>query len=141
MKQKETLKAGCILVNLETKKIGMIYRRKQNDYEFPKGHWEIDETIKECAIRETAEETKRDVEILQQFKPYALTYRNKSKERCKCYYFLAIDKKHSDNTSMDTHELVWVDIHKVESTLTHDSTKKLWRYFLPKVMNYLWNLK
>ncbi len=29
-------KAGTILINLETKKIGLIYRKKQNDYSFPK---------------------------------------------------------------------------------------------------------
>lgn len=34
----ETLKAGCFLINRETKEIALIYRKKQNDYSFPKGH-------------------------------------------------------------------------------------------------------
>lgn len=50
-------KAGTILINLKTKKIGLIYRKKQKDYSFPKGHKEINETLMECAIRETNEET------------------------------------------------------------------------------------
>lgn len=33
-------KVGCILINKETKKIGLIYRKKQNDYSFLKGHQE-----------------------------------------------------------------------------------------------------
>ena len=41
----ETLKAGCILINTETKKIGLIYRDVHDDYEFPKGHLEKNETL------------------------------------------------------------------------------------------------
>ena len=50
----ETLKAGCFLINRETKEIALIYRKKQNDYSFPKGHVEDGESLKEAAIRETA---------------------------------------------------------------------------------------
>ena len=50
-------KAGCILINKENNKIGLIYRQKQKDYSFPKGHRESEESLIECAIRETAEET------------------------------------------------------------------------------------
>ena len=44
-------KAGCILIDIKNKKIGLIYRKKQNDYSFPKGHREDGETLAECAIR------------------------------------------------------------------------------------------
>ena len=58
----KTQKAGCILINLETKKVALVARKGQNS--FPKGHKEDDETIIECAIRETKEETNHDVELL-----------------------------------------------------------------------------
>lgn len=62
-----TLKAGCYLVNKELKSVAVIYREKQKDYSFPKGHTEEGETIEETALRETAEETKRDAEIVKKF--------------------------------------------------------------------------
>ena len=54
-------KAGCILINPNTNQVGLIYRSKHDDYSFPKGHQEEGETVMECAIRETIEETLRKV--------------------------------------------------------------------------------
>ena len=66
----ETQKAGCFLVDLKTKQICLIYRDHHDDYTFPKGHIEIGEDAKTAAIRETAEETKRDAIIADEFAPY-----------------------------------------------------------------------
>ena len=132
----ETLKAGCILVNKQTKKIGLIYRTKHNDYEFPKGHLEENETIMECAIRETAEETKRNVKLILDFEPYQITYTTKKGEHCRCYYYLGEDLGNSDNTSTDTHDLHWLNIENIESTLTYSNTLKVWEYFKPKLIKY-----
>ena len=49
-------KAGCILINYEKQKIALVCRN--NEYSFPKGHLEKGETIQECALRETIEETR-----------------------------------------------------------------------------------
>ena len=64
-----TEKAGCFLIKKETREIALIYRQKQEDYSFPKGHMEKGETLKETAIRETAEETKRVAEIIDEYSP------------------------------------------------------------------------
>ena len=43
----EILKAGCFLINTKSKCIALVYRKKQNDFSFPKGHLEKDETLEE----------------------------------------------------------------------------------------------
>ena len=115
MRQRETLKAGCVVVDINAKKVALIYRKKKKDYEFPKGHLEIDENLEGCAVRETAEEIKRDVKIFDNTEPFQIIYHNKKDGRCRVYYYLAADLKASDNTSTDTHDLIWADYESVEN--------------------------
>ncbi len=119
-------KAGCILLNLETKKIGLIYREKQNDYSFPKGHLEKGETLIECAIRETEEETKRKVKLYSEEVIAIDHYFDSMNDEVEMYYYIGIDDGISDNDSTDTHDLIWVDYDEVLNTLTYDSLKKTW---------------
>ena len=129
----ETKKAGCYLVNTKTKKIALIYRNNYNDYTFPKGHVENNETFEECAIRETAEETKRVVKILSEIPPYIEKYTTPKGENCICYMFVAIDKGHSDNDSTDTHDLLWIDFDKVYDKLSYNSLKQSWNNIKDKI--------
>ena len=130
-------KAGCILINTKNQKIGLIYRIKQNDYSFPKGHKEDGETLVECAIRETEEETKRkcilcsDIPIAQEH------YYDSKNDEVNMYYFLAIDDGESNNNSLDTHELIWTEYKEVEDKLTYDSLKKTWRKIKDIVLKIL----
>lgn len=123
----ETVKAGCFLINKKDNTVALVYRAKQNDYSFPKGHLEEGEDLKTCAIREVAEETKRKAEIIDSIKPFVQRYKTKVGEKCICYMFIAIDIGKSDNTSLDTHELHWVEIDKVEEVLSYTSLKKEWK--------------
>ena len=129
------LKAGTILINKN--KIGLIYRKEYEDYSFPKGHLEENETLIECAIRETNEETKREVIILINDPIYIEQYTNSYNIDCECYYYLAKDNGKSDNTSLEVHDLIWVDFDKVFDTLSHESLKKLWNSIKDKVKEYL----
>lgn len=129
----ETIKAGCILINLSRKQVGLIYRSKFKDYSFPKGHLENGESIEQCAIRETAEETKRDCKIVEQIQPDIQRYTTPRGENCACYMYVALDIGRSDNDSLDTHDLVWVDINEVEQKLTYENLKILWNNKLPEI--------
>ena len=112
-------KAGCILINKENRKIGLIYRQKQKDYSFPKGHAEKGESMIECAIRETAEETKRDCKLLS-LEPVAQEhYFDSKKDEVDMYYYIALDMGKSDNSSTDTHDLIWTSYEEVYETLSY----------------------
>lgn len=132
-----TNKAGCFLINKETKEIALIFREKQQDYSFPKGHVDEGETLIETAIRETAEETKRIAEIVKEYEPFIEKYTTPSGENCVCYMYYAIDKGQSDNDSEDTHELIWTPFDKVEDKLSYDSLKSAWRSVKSNIIEIL----
>jgi len=123
----ETIKAGCYLVDIKNKKVALVYREKRDDWSFPKGHLEEGETIEECAIRETAEETKRIAKIVPTIKPIIERYTTPSGEKCVCYMYVALDLGHSDNSSWDSHDTYFVDFDKVEDKLSYENLKKSWK--------------
>ena len=110
--------------------MGLIYRKEYNDYTFPKGHLEKNETLTECAIRETAEETKRVANIIKENPIYIEHYINSNNEESDVYYYLAID-------SLEVHELVWIEPNKVYDTLTFNSLKQVWINVKDEVNNIL----
>ena len=132
-----TQKAGCYLIDTQTKMVALIFREKQNDFTFPKGHLEQNETLEECAIRETAEETKRNAKIVTTISPIIETYTTPKGEDCECHMFVATDEGPSDNTSTDTHDLVWTPIDEVVGKLSYDSLKKSWQKVLPEILKIL----
>lgn len=132
-----TKKAGCYLVDTNTRQVALIYREKLKDFSFPKGHLEENETIKECAIRETAEETKRVAKIINAIPPLIERYITPKGERCETHMFVATDQGKSDNTSTDTHEVVWIPLEDVESKLSYESLKASWRKVLPQILELI----
>lgn len=130
-------KAGCILINTKNKKIGLVYRRKQNDYSFPKGHKERGETLAECAIRETAEETKRECMLYSDNSIAKEHYFDSNNDEVDMYYFIAIDNGKSNNSSLDTHDLIWTSIEEVEDKLSYDSLKNIWREVKEHILNII----
>ncbi len=130
-------KAGCILLNPENNSIALVFRKKQNDYSFPKGHLECGESLIECAIRETAEETKFDCELLEKEPIYIETYITPKGEDVEMYYYISKYTGLSNNDSEDRHLTLWVPYDDVYEMLSYDNLKNVWNNVKNKVQYYL----
>lgn len=135
------IKAGCILINTTNNKVGLIYRNKYNDYTFPKGHKEDNESIMDCAIRETIEETQRIPEILSALS--TSKYTDSNGDEAEVYWFLAKDLGESHATINEElkHELIWVNFDEVENKLSYDNLIRLWNESKEKILQYIQGLK
>jgi ADP-ribose pyrophosphatase YjhB (NUDIX family) len=124
-----TQKGGCILINKETKKIGLIYRPSLDDYSFPKGHMEFGESVLECAVRETIEETARDVKLIKNDPVCINKYQTSAGEDVECYMYLAEDlgDYKGEIAEKDREQCVWIDYDKVYDTLTYQDLKEAWK--------------
>ena len=129
-------KAGTILLNLEMKKVGLVYRPKKNDYSFPKGHLEVGETLQECAIRETEEETLRANHLVSEQEIDVSCYITPSGEDTECHMYIAIDDGPTTKNIplQDREEFHWFSVDEIEKMLTYEDLKALWKKALPNVL-------
>ena len=131
-------KGGCVLISSDCKKIGLVYRKKKNDYSFPKGHIEDGESIVECALRETEEETGRKCKLLSEFPLAIMTYTN-SEGEINNYMFLARDMGESEKLikEEDREQFVWVDYDDVENKLTYQNLRDFWGEIKEQVLSFI----
>ena len=135
-----TLKAGSILVNIQTKKIGLVYRRdKDKGLSFPKGHLEEGETLEQCAVRETEEETGRKNHIVEKLE--TINYITSRGEDVELHFYLCIDDGKTDKkiAEEDKEETIWVRFDEVESKISFDNLKRFWNKSKTKVLELLNN--
>ena len=134
-------KSGTILLNLNSKQIGLVYRNNRNDYSFPKGHLKKDETLQQCAVRETEEETLRANHLCITKEIYTLKYVTPMGENIECYFYISIDDgPTSQNIDLkDQKKLIWVNLNDVENKLSYNNLKVLWSRIKGPVMAILEN--
>lgn len=127
---KKEKSCGTICINNE--KV-LIIKQMQGFYGFPKGHVEIGETEVETAIRETKEETNIDVVVDEDLR-FSLSYIVNDNIDKEVVYFVA--KPLNSFITIQESELLdakWVNIEDVESILTFDNLKDLWKSVLVKI--------
>ena len=132
-----TRKAGTVLLNKQTNQVGLVYRKKYGDLSFPKGHLEEDETLKECAIRETIEETGRLCHLIEDAPLDIMHYVTRNEERVENYMYLAQDDGEALEESRDPEILVWIDIDNVGRSLEYPNLIKFWNKVEKEVKKHL----
>ena len=121
-----TQKAGCIVINLDNKKVALVSRKGQNS--FPKGHKEENETIIECALRETKEETNHDVELLSDKELIKIEYETLLGEEVETYFYIAKDLGETKDVidEAEREVTIWVPFDAVEKSLSYNNLKEMW---------------
>ena len=119
-------KAGCILINIVNKEIALVCRN--GEYSFPKGHLEINETIRECAIRETIEETGHSCHLVNNKEISINHYKDSKGNEIENYFYLAIDdgKTEKEIKEKEKEITVWKKYDEVEETLSYQNLKDFW---------------
>lgn len=132
-------KAGTILLRPETKQIALVYRKIDNGYSLPKGHLEQGETLEECAIRETEEETLNANHLIMKEPLGVIKYTNIEDGDVETYYYLAVSdgptKKEIAEADKEIFE--WVNFNDVGNKLTYQNLKDFWNEIKIIVKEYL----
>ena len=128
------LKAGCILLNIEKNQIALVSIK--GAYSFPKGHLEKGETIKECARRETIEETGHDVEIIGEELAITKYISSLTGENVETHLFFGIDLGVTNKiiNENDKELTEWFEIDEVEEKLVFQNLKNTWKEIKPKII-------
>ena len=117
-------KAGAVVLSKNNpEKILVLYQKKHDDFSFPKGHLESNETLQECAIRETKEETGLDIEILRPLNVTA--YTNKTDGNVELTFFLA-QSSNDDAVNPETGcQIYWLNYDEAMQKLSYKNLQEV----------------
>ena len=117
------LKAGAIILSKNNPdKIAIIYRKEENDFSFPKGHLEAGETLEQCAIRETKEETGLDIQIVSILS--VIPYTNKSDGHVETTYYLARSIDDSAVQPEPGVDVFWMTISEALEKISYENLRQ-----------------
>ncbi len=135
-------KAGAIILSRENPAlIALLYRSKQNDWSFPKGHVEVGESVVDATKREIAEETGLRVRALEHTLP-AMEYMHPSGDQIIVHMFLMQSENDSDvKPEFSGDKIVWVDVHEVSGRLSYENIKSYYLSIFNEVFKVVGNLQ
>lgn len=128
-------KAGAIVLRDGTngREVLLLYRGKQEDWGFPKGHIEEGETSQDAMQREIKEETGLDIKILGQLP--SLNYLLSSGDKAELLMFAAtpwpVDQQLIPEKTSD--DLQWMPIDGVEKLLSYQNLKEYFNSIYSKI--------
>jgi 8-oxo-dGTP diphosphatase len=134
--KKRIEKAGAIILHNDyPARIALIFRARENDWSFPKGHIEIGETPIVACIREIKEETGLNVEVITELPNNE--YLHKSGEKIIVSMYLMRSKGSDFVVEHPGDRIEWVDMKEVENKLGYDNLKEYYAKIFPIIKNNL----
>lgn len=125
-------KAGAIVLHhADAAKIALIYRAKEKDWSFPKGHIESGETPLVACIREVEEEIGLKVDVLSQLPDNE--YLHKTGRKIITHMYLVRSKGGHFIPEHPEDKIEWVDLQEVKNRLVYDNLKNYYHNILPLV--------
>lgn len=134
-------KAGAIVLNqVNPELIVLLYRAKQKDWSFPKGHVEEGEEIAETTRREVREETGLPVRLLSKLSP--MEYEHPAGDMVVVYMFLMQSENDSalKPETLDD-KVIWFNFKEVYEKLSYDNIKNYYKIVLPEIEKTIAKLK
>ena len=130
-----TKEKSCGTILIHDGKV-LLIEQKSGIFGFPKGHMEGRETEIETAIRETKEETNIEVMVKEDMR-FSLSYVQKETIQKEVVYFVAvpINSRNLKVQEKEVNDAFWIDMDKVESMLSFDNLKELWRNVMLALKN------
>lgn len=121
----KTIKAGGIVIKEENgqKFVLLIYRKKENDWSFPKGHVEAGEEIQKTALREIEEETGLKTEIKKELLSNEYINSKTGEEVVVRMYLLKIISEDM-KPEHEGDKIEWVKFNEVRNRLSYDNLKE-----------------
>jgi len=117
-------KSGGIIIKQENNSIYilLLYRSKENDWSFPKGHIESTEDVDRAALREIKEETGLDVAIIKELEPNKY-FNTRTGQEVVTYMYLLKPLSFDLKNEFEEDKLEWVKLSEVEDRLSYPNLK------------------
>lgn len=118
-------KSGAIILSQrDPSLIALLYRSKQGDWSFPKGHIEKGEAIIEAMRREIAEETGMSVRLISDALP-PMEYIHPEDKHIIVFMFLVQSEDDSAlKVEFDGDRIAWVSLSEVANKVSHDNIRR-----------------
>ena len=122
------IKAGTVLLDLQSKKIGLAYEKNSDICDFPNGYLKSNESLLECATNRTEEKTGRINHLFITEEIGLLEYINSFQEKIELYMYLAVDDGPAPrNINFSDEEILkWASADEVESLLSYHNSQEFW---------------
>lgn len=138
---KSVQKAGAIILSQKDPAlIALLYRSKQNDWSFPKGHVEKDESPIETACREIKEETGLSVIQIVDLPP--IEYRHPTESHIINHMFLMRSENDSSlKNEFRNDKISWIPYKEIAEKLSYSNTKEYYTSILNFIEKQIANLQ